>query len=450
MYALYSVLLAAALLLIYIPAYFIRYRLLRGEKLYLRERLGRGLNQLPRPAPNRPSLWFHAVSVGELISLQPLIEALKKKHTEWEISLSCLTLSGMKVAQDKFSHVERIFFIPFDFAFILKKYFTYLHPCLLVLVESEYWPNLLRTAKARNCPIMVINARMTPTAFRRYARLKALTVRLFNLVDKFFVPTEEEGERLLRLGVSREKVIVSGNMKCDLELPRFSNGELKAMKKRFGLDRRLFDQPAKILVAGSLHPGEEIPILQAFRQARRKQKPFLLILAPRHLEMVDELIHQCQELGFLCQRRTQLPSVTGLTQELSPETEAPLNWDVLILDTIGELASLYALADVVFIGGSLVPRGGHNLLEPAFYGQPLFFGPHMDNFKYLAQQFIEAGAAKEIKNAAELAAVLTELPEAELTLMGERARQTLLTLQGATNLILTEIEKLVISNEEQG
>jgi 3-deoxy-D-manno-octulosonic-acid transferase len=447
MYALYTGLLALALLFFYIPAYFIRYRVLRGEKLYLRERLGGGLKKLPRPSPAHPTIWFHAVSVGELISLQKLIVSLKDKHPDWDISLSCLTSSGMKVAQSKLKTVERIFFIPFDFGFILRKYFRYLKPQLLVLVESEYWPNLLRTARRMKCPVVVINARMTEEAFRRYARLKALTACLLNQVEEFLVQTEEEKERLRLLGVGEEKIIVSGNMKCDLELPRFSADELAEMKKKFGLERELSAQPAKILVAGSIHQGEEEPIIRAFTQARQKGSPYLLILAPRHLEMAESVARVCQQYGLVCQRRTKLAEGQFMTPEAKANRNQTAPWDVLILDTIGELASLYALADIVFIGGSLVPHGGHNLLEPAFYGRPLFFGPHMDNFKYLAQKFIQTGGAREIKDEAELIYILTQTREEELKAMGEKAQQTLKTLQGATELIIREIEKFVTRNE---
>jgi len=446
MYILYTWLLAFALLIFYIPYYFFHYRVRRRQKLYLKDRLGLNLKSLSPPDSQRPVLWFHAVSVGESLSLQGLIRALRKKHPEYELNLSCLTSSGMEVASSKLKQVDRLFFIPFDFGFIHKKYFDYLHPDLLVLVESEYWPNLLRAARRRGCPILVINARMTEKVFRRYRRLKFLTSRLLNQVDKFLVPSEKEKQRLRLLGVGEDKIMISGNMKCDLELPSVTEEERQQLRRKFGFERLIFSRPVQVFMAGSIHQGEEEKILRAFSLVRKEKRPYLLVIAPRHLDWVEEIVRLAHQYGFKCQRRTRLVE-NDLDERTKAQKVASLpDWDVLVLDTIGELATWYALADVVLIGGSLIPWGGHNLLEPAFYGRPIYFGPYMHNFQELSDKFRHSGGAQMVQDEKELARILVQTTEEEFRQKGKKAQLTLRELQGATAIIISEIEKLIDKN----
>ncbi|MGB9006790.1 MAG: glycosyltransferase N-terminal domain-containing protein, partial [Candidatus Aminicenantales bacterium] len=372
-YLLYSFVLSLALAVL-LPVYFIKLRVLKGQRLGLPQRLALSL---PRPVAASKSLWLHAVSVGEVLSLQKLVQEVKARHPEWAVYFSVLTNAGMGIARKKMTACDRIFYIPFDFGWAVRRFLRLLKPDLLVLAESELWPNLLGQARRRATGVLVINGRVSDRTFRRYQRLNFLTGRLLRSVTRFLVQTAQDRERLVRAGVDGKRVEVTGNLKCEISPPMFSAQDLREF-------RRKLSAPAagRIMVAGSTRPGEEEMLLRAFAEARREREDIYLIIAPRHMDRVPEVEKACRQAGFSVRKRTEVR-----------EGEA---WDILLLDTIGELARVYALGDAAFIGGSLVAWGGHNLLEPAAYGKPIFFGPHMNNFAYLAQQFLHSGGARQV------------------------------------------------------
>ena len=408
-------------LLIYIPIYFVRIRLYRGDSLYLRERLG---FKLPEEKRQEKSLWIHAVSVGEVLSLQNLIKQIKERHPDWVIHFSTLTNTGMKVAKEKLRYADNIFFVPLDFKHVVKKFFTALTPRLFILAESEFWPNLLREAKKQTRGILLINGRISYHSFKRFRRLKFLTRRILRNIKLFLVQTERDKERLRKIGVHSDLIEVTGNLKSEVRLPLFIEREIQEMKRRLNIS-----EEKKVVVAGSTRKGEEKQLLEAFREVRKNNSNVLLILAPRQQNRFDEVEKLCQDYSFNVKRKTVI----------SPDSE----WDILILDTIGELAQFYALSDVSFVGGSLVPWGGQNLLEPAFYRKPIFFGPHMDNFSALAERFVESNAAKIINKKQDLVEMFLIQDENSLEEMGGRAKETLSSLQGATEKTIKVIEELM-------
>ncbi len=421
MYWLYSLILCIAFIL-YTPYYFFRTRFRRGEPLYLSERLGL---RLPRAAGTGPALWIHAVSVGEVLSLRTLVARVKKEHPDWSIYFSTLTNTGYRVALEKLQGADSIFIAPLDFVWILGRYFRRLNPGVFILAESELWPNLLRTAHRRCRAVMLINGRISPSSFRRYHTLRLLSRRVLMNIDRFLVQTEKDGERLEGIGLPRERIRVAGNLKAEISLPAFSPEAARIVRRALGLT-----EERKVIVAGSTHRGEEEIVLRAFKRAAAAGGDPALLIAPRHPERAEEIERAAADLGLRVSRRTR--GASG-------------GWQVLIVDTIGELAGLYAIADSAFVGGSLVPHGGQNLLEPAFYGKPVFFGPHMENFTALAEEFTGRGAARVVAGEDELAAVFALAGGQELREMGLRAAAVLASLRGATDLTYLEIEGLMLS-----
>lgn len=420
MYIFYSFLLFLSLF-IYIPLYFLRIKLIRRERLYLRERLG---FRLPEKKDKKPSLWIHAVSVGEVLSLQNLIKKIKERFPDWAVYFSTLTNTGMRVAKEKLVDADFIFFIPLDFTFIIRKFLNALEPDVFVLAESEFWPNLLREAKRKTDSVLLINGRISPQSFKRYLRFKSFSKKILKNIDLFLVQTGNDKEKLEKIGVNPAEVKVVSNLKCEIDLPLLTEGELLSLKKNLSIP-----ETKKIIVAGSTRKGEEKKLLVAYTRARKKREDLQLIIAPRHPERFDDVEKICQEFPFKVFKRTLV----------SPETQ----WDILVLDTIGELAQFYALCDAAFVGGSLVPWGGQNLLEPAFYGKPVFFGPFMENFSFLAKKFVQSGGARIVYKEKDLVNMFLIENDKIFKKMGKRAKETLNSLKGATEKTLKAIESFM-------
>ena len=353
--------------------------------------------------------------------MRKLIIEIKDRCPEWIIYFSVLTHSGFEIACKELPRADAIFFIPLDFGPIVRQFFKKLEPDLFVLAESEFWPNLLREAKKRTRGVLLINGRISPRSSRRFVAFKFLMRRIFQNVSFFLVQTERDKTSLLNAGVKADVVAVGGNLKAEIDMPVFPEEALGKLKESLGIV-----ESKKIVVAGSTRRGEEEQLLSGFVSARRRRTDILLILAPRHVERAGEIERLCEKLDVQVGRRTTV----------HPDDR----WDVLILDTLGELARFYAISNVSFVGGSLIPWGGQNLLEPAFYGKPIFFGPYMDNFDHLARTFLEADAARVLKKDSELETMFLFEDEQELMLLGQRAKKTLDALSGATEKTLALIE----------
>ncbi len=409
------------LLAIYAPVYALRMKFGRKERLYLSERLG---IKLPGALPGEPSIWIHAVSVGEVLSLRRLISELKRKHPSWPVYFSTLTNTGYRIAKQQLPEADAIFLVPLDLGWTVRRFFSRLRPDLFILAESEFWPHLLRQAKKTCRSVLLINGRISQRSFKRYFRFRVLAKPLLSQLDRFLVQTDSDRRRLETIGLPSERVEVAGNLKADIQLPAVTPEEIEDLKKKIGVP------PGKrLIVAGSTHKGEEEQILRAFSEARRSHQDLLVVIAPRHPQRSAEVQRIATGLSLRVIRRTQ--------------ADPDRTWDVLILDTIGELAKFYALADLAFVGGSLVPHGGQNLLEPAYYAKPLVFGPYMENFAPLAEEFSRSGAARIVRTQSDLQEIFLMNDRAALEDMGTKAQDLLSSLQGATDKTIQIIESFL-------
>ncbi len=412
-------------LLVYAPVYFFRMRVARGERLFVRERLG---FRLPPREAARPTLWIHAVSVGEVLSLRNLLAQVKKRHPSWRICFSTLTPTGYRIAKEKLTMADIIFFVPLDFALIVRRFFKALKPKLFLLAESEFWPNLLRIAGKKCQAVLLLNGRMSQDSFKTYRRLRPLAVNVLKNIDFFLMQTEQDRRRIEDIGIDPKKVKVAGNLKAEVSLPLLNQEDRQAFEKNLGISGS-----KKVIVAGSTHRGEEELILEAFGRARKEKEGLLLIIAPRHPDRAREV----EKLGLN----------HGLSVLRKTAATPGQAWDVLILDTIGELAYFYALADLTFVGGSLVPHGGQNFMEPAFYEKPVLCGPHLENFAALADEFIHSGGIRVVRGIGELTEAFKMKDETALEEIGRRAKNLLNSHQGATERTLQAIEKFMAEHE---
>jgi 3-deoxy-D-manno-octulosonic-acid transferase len=340
-------------------------------------------------ADRGPSVWIHAVSVGEVLAARALVAPLKARFPNHKVYVSTTTVTGQGVARRTLSVVDGTFYAPFDLVGPVSRALDLVRPSLLVLVETELWPNLIHQARRRGVRIAVVNGRISDGSFAGYRRARWLLKRVLADVDLFLMQAPAHAERILALGAPPDRVRVAGNLKFDAVGSSRTSDELE------GLFRRSADRP--IWVAGSTMPGEEEIVLRAFREVRKAIPSAGLIMAPRHPERCSAVGPLIEAAGFQVARRTLL---------------APGGWQngsVVLLDTLGELAQIYPLASVVFVGGSLVPTGGHNVLEPAAAGRAVVVGPHMDNFREIAQAFQSEDALVQIASQDELAGAIVRL-----------------------------------------
>jgi 3-deoxy-D-manno-octulosonic-acid transferase len=435
MYLIYSALLAAGLL-VSLP-YWLLQALRHGKyRAGLDERLGRIPTRLVTGAA-RPAIWIHAVSVGEVLAISGLAEELAKRFPQHRIVISTTTDTGQKLAQSRFGG-ENVFYFPLDFGFAIRPYLRLLRPELIVIAETEFWPNFLRLAHASGARIAVVNARISDRSRPGYRRFRWLLAGVLRQVDLFLTQTAEDARRLEEIGANAEKVQVTGNLKFDVPAPPTAAvvASLRAALQR--------GDTSPVIVCGSTVDGEEPLLLQAFRNVLASYPRTALILAPRHPERFGEVAELLDTLGIRFWRR-------------SLWSGDPITSGVLLIDTIGELAALYALADVAFVGGSLVPRGGHNIIEPALHGVPIVVGNHTENFRDIVGLFQSRNAVRVV-GPAELPLVLMELISnpAEREELGRRGAETLRAQMGATQKTVQALEKLLapagdnMSYREQG
>jgi 3-deoxy-D-manno-octulosonic-acid transferase len=414
MYALYSALLGLFLLLT-LPYWLLQMMRHGKYRAGLRQRFGAVPATL---AGNKQrSIWVHAVSVGEVIASSAVIEALREQFPNHRVVISTTTSTGQKLAVRRFG-AENVFYFPLDFAFAIRPYFEILRPELVVVAETEFWPNFLRLAKGSGARIAVINCRISDRSLPGYKRFRSWLPRLLKntlaSVDSFLAQTDEDRRRLIEIGAAESKVKVTGNLKFDVAPPPLPKivARLRESFKESGAD--------PILVCGSTLEDEEGSLLSAFRNILLSHPKTVMILAPRHPERFEVVASLVEKLGFQMWRR-------------SLWNGEPLAGAVLLVDSIGELAALYSLATIAFVGGSLVPRGGHNILEPALYGTAIVTGNHYENFRDVVNFFASRNAVR-IVGLAELPLVLIELIENENERMtlGRNALAALESQRGAT------------------
>ncbi len=418
MYLLYS---AATLLVFAVAMPYFLYHWARHGKyaVNLPERLG----VLPATlnVDREPSIWIQTVSVGEALTARPIAAGLKERYPHLRLFVSTTTITGQRVARESFPMADGVFYFPIDLGVIVRRVLDQVRPQLFVMMETEIWPNLLRECRARGIRTVLVNGRVSARSFPRYRLVRPLFRRVLADVDLFCAQGEETARRLADLGAPPDRLAVTGSLKFDaLQRP----GATAARSR--GSDRvvRFFRvAPGRaIVVAGSTMPGEHDTVLNAFERVRTLAHNPLLVLAPRRPEHFGDAEARAVERGFKTTKRSELA--------VDEEVKA----DVVILDTIGELAQVYQVATAVFVGGSLVNIGGHNILEPAAFGKPVVFGPHMQNFAEIASTFLEGRAAVQVRSGRELEDALIRLlaDEAERGRMGRAARAIVEANRGAT------------------
>ena len=382
MYALYTALIVVFAVLVspWLLYQAIRYRKYVGS---LPQRLG----YLPVSfnIDGEASIWIHAVSVGELLTARPLIAGLRQRHPELRIFVSTTTMAAQQLARRSMGDADAVFYFPFDLALVVRRTLDLVKPKLFLMMETEIWPNLLRECRARGVRAAVVNGRLSARSFPRYRLARGFFRRVLADIDAFCVQSEESARRFVEIGAQPERVTVTGSLKFDSLEPAASAGAQARPRDRV-LRYFRFAPSRPVFVAGSTMKGEEAMVLRVFRRLKTAQPAAVLVLAPRHPERFGEVVQLSQQEGFRTARRSDLP--------IDAEPRA----DVVVLDTIGELATVYQLGTVVFVGGSLVPTGGHNVLEPAVFGRPVVFGPHMQNFAEIAAAFLANGAGVQVSD----------------------------------------------------
>jgi 3-deoxy-D-manno-octulosonic-acid transferase len=381
----------------------------------LRQRLGL-LPDMPPDALNekwgtglRPAIWVHAVSVGETLAAKPLIAALRARFPQYRLIVSTTTATGQAVARSRLTEADRVCYFPFDWGFSVRRALDAIRPRAVILMESELWLNFLSECEARGVPVIVANGRVSDRSFARSLKFGFFVRRLYGLVTRFAMQSRLDAERAIELGAPADRVAVAGNLKFDIGDAHDSPKAVEAAKA-FALDS------APLVIAGSTTEGEEEMVIAAFEGLRKEGASgrafgrafgrVRLLLAPRRPERFDAVERSLKSLRLRAARRS------------SPDGNCEAA-DVILLDTVGELAALYRFASVVFVGGSLVPKGGHNILEPALYAKPIVVGPHMENFREIASEFLRRGALLQLSGP-DPRALTAELRDALARLLGDK------------------------------
>jgi 3-deoxy-D-manno-octulosonic-acid transferase len=398
------------------------------------------VSDLPGRRIEGETIWIHALSVGEVLSALPLVEYLRKRFPGEKIAFTVTTRQGMEIARRELdSEVEILLPLPLDFWWSMLRVIRHVRPKLFILVETDLWPGLMQHLAVRGIPAVLVNGRVSPRTLKSYRRFHFFLRKVLERFAACLMQTELDSARLLKTGISSEKVRSLGNIKFDRAHTPMNENERRGWLEAFGLS-----DSDTVWLAGSTHRGEEKIIIEIFQQIRSSFPRLRLIIAPRRVERAEEVQRLVESKGLTVARKTAI-------------TNRPPPFDVLVLDTMGELGRVYGIACISFVGGSLVPEGGHNLLEPASFGCPVLFGPHTDDFKIMAEVLLEAGGGVRVHDAQQLSqavGALLSYPE-ERARVGARARRFVDSNRGALERVMDEIavflcrRKRVIAHRER-
>jgi 3-deoxy-D-manno-octulosonic-acid transferase len=383
------------------------------------------ISRLPQEINKTKAIWIHALSVGEVNSAVPLIRMLKEYYPGNKIIFTVKTRSGLETARGQTGDtVDHILPMPLDFWWSIIRICRYINPFLYIIVETDLWPGTIMYLKHKQVPAMLVNGRISPRTFKSHKRYAVITKPIWESLDICLMQTDLDRRRLIDIGIAPEKVKTAGNIKFDQDWK-----EMEKMEKKVWYQRLHLNPYDRIWVAGSLHEGEFDIILDAYQKVWEQFPDLRLVIAPRRMEWVEDIRLACNRRG--------LPVI--LKTDLSKNNQ---DYQVLILDTMGELGRIYGLAEFSFVGGSLVPIGGHNLLEPASFGQPVLFGPYTHNFELMAERLIESGGGKRVSGGEVLVKILEELllKPALRGKMGLAAKAFVNRNRGALEIVKKEIE----------
>lgn len=374
--------------------------------------------------PDKPVVWLHAVSLGEVVAAAPLVKALHERHPEFRYIMTTVTETGREAVEQRLGGIAEHRYAPLDFPWAVAGMVRHLRPMLYVFVETEIWPNLLWTLREQGVPSVLVNGRLSSRSFRRQnvPMIRSFYRSVLRTLTLCLMQSERDGDRLVALGADPTRVHVTGNIKFDQPLPDVRSDE--SLRRSFGIDEH-----EQLILAGSTHSGEEELLVSAYRQIVKAYPATVLMLAPRHIERAERVEATLREAGLVVQRRSRIRE-----KQVGPR--------VVILDSRGELSRAYREAVVAFVGGTLVPVGGHNLLEPAVWGTPVMFGPYTDHCAEVATLLSDSGGGHRVTGEEDLVASLDEWlgrPETRYR-VGQAARQVVLDNQGALTRSLELIE----------
>lgn len=402
----------------------------RGRKApAYRERWLERLGVLPEFAADKAPLWIHAVSVGETMAIVPLVKLLQARHPELPIVMTTMTPTGAERVAATFGESVRHFYCPYDLPFALNRFLNKLNPRACIIVETELWPNLINACRNRNLPVLVANARLSARSAKGYAKFAGVTEPMLRQIDLIAAQNETDGKRFVDLGLPADRLNVTGSIKFDVAAPEGS------ARLAYSL-RQLWGQNRPVIVGASTHEGEEKVLLDTYRAQLEQFPDLLLVIVPRHPERFDTVANLVKQSGFSLARRSQ-------GDQPKPDTQVYLG------DTMGELMKLLAAADIAFVGGSLIERGGHNPLEPAVLKKPVVMGPHFFNFEQICDQLSEAGGLSVVENAEAFERRINNLltDKAMSREQGEKGYEFVVKNQGALERLYTLIDRFCLTKE---
>jgi len=413
-------------LFLYVPYALLRSLFQKRLRPLVMHRMGR----VPRFQGRKP-VWIHAASVGEVICSIPLFKRIRREFPGIPILLTTMTQTGNQTARALLPEADGFLFFPFDHPLIIRGALRRIEPRLLLIAETEIWPNLLWFCGKAGVPVFLFNGRISPKSLKGYLAFKSLFRGCLKSISLFLMQTEEDRTRILKIGAPSGRTRVTGNLKFDQTFPSVNPEEREGLMKSLGLNG-----DEVLLVAGSTHEGEEEVMISLFKRLQPETPGLCLILAPRHLDRLEEVERMLKREGVPWVRKT---SLTGEGGSLRGRQGFP---PVILLDTLGELMRLYSLGTIVFIGGSLVPVGGHNPLEPLAFKKCVLFGSYMFNFREISMKLIESGGAVQVEGKEELLDCLKRLlaDEKMRTEIGERGHRFLIKHRGATERTFAEVK----------
>ena len=432
-YVLYDILIHI-LLVVLSPYFIIKMITVRKYAPGLAERFGFINAEKLKGLEGGPVLWTHAVSVGETKAVLPLLKSLKRKNPKIRILFSTVTKTGQHIAgKEGLGVIDSLIYFPLDISWVVGRVIKRINPSAFIVVEKEVWPNFFNRLKKVKVPIVVINGTLSEKSFKRYLLLKSFFSGVFAMIDQYGAQTKTDRTRAIKTGVPEARAIVTGNIKFDLEAPEIELGALNALKGAIGVGGG-----DKLIVAGSTHPGEEALLLDAYKALGAETLAIKLIIAPRHPERFNAVESIIKESGFSYTRRSIYKVEGGAGHSINPS--------VVLLDTLGELMTVYSLSDIAIVGGSLVEGiGGHNLLEPAYFGKPVLYGPYLSTYLHMADMLEAAGGGVRVSGVTELTLKLKELLANDLlrAKTGSSARRVVEENRGAIARTIKGIDRLL-------
>lgn len=374
------------------PVFIMRYIREEGFGQRLRQSFGFLPAEDLVPVAHKDCIWLHAASVGEIVAASPIIKEIRREFPDKPVLISVVTSSGYAMAKRIIKDADSIIFFPLDLPYLSYSVVKRIRPSVFLLVETELWPNFLKAARHFSIPVMMVNGRISDKSVERYHYMRSVLKDMLNTVDRFCMQSTIDAQYIIRLGADVRRVVITGNTKFDQTYTSITVEEQQALRKEMGIQDDVL-----VLLAGSTHTGEEEMLFTALQKVRESFPTVKLIIAPRDIMRSEEIVNLAANYAFKGALRTTLL------------TEPSNDHDVLVLDTIGELGKVYSIGTIIYVGGSLVPRGGHNILEPAAHGKPILVGPHMFNFKDTYALFSRREACVTVYDATTLGTSLLEI-----------------------------------------